>query len=125
MVHLAYEESRRDVETQMEYRSIRGRYGNSFECFVRTVIGRLRGAGIEKHCEEYAGDYQQQKRIERYFAEHERPVIGEHVIQRTTKKSLDVAARQATRRSSKPPKSGDPAFRRSRQPARRFPSSSA
>jgi hypothetical protein len=78
---LAHDQSGPHLEADVEDRAISVGHLDPIERFIGAVVGGLAKARLEEESEESAGEYQHHEAIERDLAEHERPVIREHLVE--------------------------------------------
>ena len=77
VVHLAHEQTAADVKRDVERGRIRRGHLEALEWDVRTFIVNFDHRGVVKERQEGAGQEDDDEGIQRDFAEHERPVVGE------------------------------------------------
>ena len=82
MVHLADGQPAANVEGQVQHRVIGAGHGAAGERGVAAVIDDLGQAGIVEEGEVDARGHQHQERVHGGFAQHERPVVRKHVVER-------------------------------------------
>jgi hypothetical protein len=82
VVDLADEQTAADVERQIQRRVVGGRHDHAAQRCVRALVGNLAHRGVEEERQVRAREQQDDERVERDLPEQERPVVGEHLVQR-------------------------------------------
>ena len=78
VVNLAHEKSATNVERQVERRRICRGHVNSLEWDVRAVVINFDHGRVVEERQERSGKQDDDERVQRNFAEHERPVVREN-----------------------------------------------
>src|SRR6185436_18094225 len=78
-VDLAHDQPAADVERDVQGRGVGLRHLQPVQWYVRAVVDDLSLAGPEPQRQKGAGEQQDDEAVERDLAEHERPVVGEHL----------------------------------------------
>ena len=82
VVRLADQQAGAHLEREVDDRPVRLGHPEPAQRLVRPVVVRLRRAGVEEEGQVDAGRDEHEERVQRHFAEQERPVIGEDVAER-------------------------------------------
>ncbi len=130
VMHLAHEEARADFEAEMKDGLVGGGHGDAIEGAIGAVVDDFVGAAVEEQGKKRSCDDEDDKRVERDFAEHERPVIWKNMIQgaahglREAQAGIEPASGCGCGTHAIPQKPG-PGGSLNPPPARRVPSLSA
>ena len=82
VVDLADDEAGTHVEAQVDGRAVGLRHVHARQRGVGAVVDDVLGAGMEEEREEDAGEHEDDEAVEGDLAEHERPVVGEDLVER-------------------------------------------
>ena len=81
VVDLAHDQPAADVEGDVQRRVVGPRHLHAVQRHVGAVVADLGHRGVEEERQEGAGQQQDDERVERDLAHHERPVVGEDLVQ--------------------------------------------
>jgi hypothetical protein len=82
VVHLPHDEAGAHLEADVERRAVGGGHLDPAQGLERAVVDDLTARRFEEEREVHAGADQHHEAVERDLAQHERPVVGEHAVER-------------------------------------------
>ncbi len=82
MVDLPHHEAGANVEGHLERRLVGGRHVHAAQRRVAAVVHDVARIGNEEEREVHAGEDQDHQAVHGDLADHERPVVGEHLVER-------------------------------------------
>ena len=92
VVDLADDQAAANVEADVERRRVGVGHGDAVERHVAAVVDGLAHRRIEEERQVGAGEQQDDERVERDLAHHERPVVGEDLVQLSAQRAGDTQA---------------------------------
>ncbi len=88
MVDLAEDQPRSGVEADVEGRGVGPAHLDAAQRDVRAVVGNLDVARVEEQRQVDTGQDQDDEAVEGDFPDHERPVVGEHLVEVAAQRGL-------------------------------------